>query len=251
MAGRSLPSSSLPSLVRFDDGAAMAARVADLVGNALMAGMYDRNGDAAPPTGRLLVSGGSTPAALYKVLAGRSLPWQDIDVGLVDERWVSPSENGSNEAFVRETLLTDKATPARFMGMWGDVPNPGAAAADVAADYASFSASDCVILGMGTDGHTASWFPHAQGLDQALDDSADAPIVSPIRAQESAVTGPFLDRMTVTLRTIRAARVCILLLAGDEKKAVYEQALTASSASAMPVLALLKARPDLWVCWAP
>lgn len=255
MAGVGLmASSAIPSLIRFADRQAMASRVADLVAAALRAGMgAPGNGEPGAVTqpARLLVSGGSTPAALYRELANRTLAWADVAVGLVDERWVPPSADGSNEAFVRETLLTHKARAASFIGMWHDDATPLDAAADVAHRYAGFARSDCIILGMGNDGHTASWFPRADGLDRALDDDAAAPLVTAVRAHESDITGAYLDRMTVTLKTVLGARLCILLLTGDEKKQVFESALDATSAAAMPVRALLAARKDLWVCWAP
>ena len=107
---------------------------------------------------------------------------------------------------------------------------------------------DAVILGMGEDGHTASWFPRAFGLDRALgsDDRVCA-----VRAEKSAVTGDEVDRMTLTLSAIRDATVIVLAIAGESKRLAFANASEAGPVEAMPVRAIMRARPDLWACWAP
>ena len=57
----------------------------------------------------LAVSGGSTPAALYSFLSKSDLDWSKVNIVLVDERWVRPGVDGSNETFVKETLLQNNA----------------------------------------------------------------------------------------------------------------------------------------------
>ncbi len=68
----------------------------------------------------LLLSGGSTPAPLYRKLSSAKLNWRDVSVGLVDERWVATDSNASNERLLRENMLINEATMARFTGMKND-----------------------------------------------------------------------------------------------------------------------------------
>ena len=65
----------------------------------------------------LLVSGGSSPAPLYRRLADALLPWQKINVALVDERWVAADSNDANQGFIEKTLLQSHAVSAPFTTM--------------------------------------------------------------------------------------------------------------------------------------
>ena len=65
----------------------------------------------------LLVSGGSTPKGFFKKLSERKFPWENITIGLVDERFVNNSSEFSNEKLIRETLLQNEAKDAAFIPM--------------------------------------------------------------------------------------------------------------------------------------
>ena len=230
-----------PALISFASREAMAARLADAVEAALALGLC-RDG-----AGRLAVSGGSTPKPLYEALARRELDWAKIAVTLVDERWVGADHPRSNEAFVRSAFAEAKG--AKIAGLYNGAETPADAADDVAARLEPGSRPfDVVVLGMGNDGHTASWFPHAEGLETALDGDQT---VCAIEARRSNVTGEETARMTLTLAALRDAGLIVLLLTGDEKRKTYEAALEDGPVEAMPVRAILRARPDLWACWAP
>lgn len=199
----------------------------------------DRRGAAA-----MALSGGSTPAGLYKALSKRNLDWPRVTAALVDERWVPPGAEGSNESFIRTTLQQNEASGVRVIGMWSDTPSPAAGLAEADARYEGVAASfDVAVLGMGPDGHTASWFPHAQGLAQALE--AAGPRLAAVKAAKSAVTGDHLDRLTLTLGAVSEAEFICLLMTGEEKRSVFERALEAGPVEDMPVRAILRARPDL------
>lgn len=230
-------------LITFASRAGMADRLADVIEAELVRAL----GGGRRAT--LAVSGGSTPAALYKTLSDRKLDWSRVAAPLVDERWVPPGADGSNETFVQETLQQGKAVSAKIIGLWSDAETPEAGATVAAQRVEKLGwPLDIVVLGMGTDGHTASWFPHAQGLDEALSEKS---AIVHVKAQQSDVTKAHLDRLTLTLGAIATARFVCLLITGEAKRDVFEKALAPGPVEDMPVRAILRARPDLWVCWAP
>ena len=229
-----------PGVVAFDSRAAMAARVADLVES--FAQSADHSGKI-----ELAVSGGSTPNALYEALAQRSLDWRDVRLTLVDERWVSKSHPRSNAAFIERAFRQAEGVELLEHFTGSETPH---SAVDALAERMGERENpfDAVILGMGEDGHTASWFPNADGLDCALESDSR---VCAITALQSDVTGEEVERMTLTLSAMKDARLIVLLLAGEKKKLAFEAALEPGAVENMPVRAMLRARPDMWVCWAP
>lgn len=230
-----------PSLVKFASREAMAARVADLVELAIVSAAM-QNGMS-----EIAVSGGSTPLAMYENLAARELDWKKHHLTLVDERWVPLDHPRSNEAVIRKAFMA--AQGVHITGLYNNSPTlaDGLAIAQNNVD-AYRKQFDAVILGMGDDGHSASWFPHAAGLDAALKGEGS---LAAIRAVRNAITGDEVDRMTLTLSTVRDARIIVLMLVGEEKRAAFQQAVQPGPIEDMPVRAVLHARPDLWVCWAP
>lgn len=235
---------SRPALIAFSDREAMAARLADVIEAALARAIATR-GSAV-----MAVSGGSTPAGLYEALSHRRIEWARVNAVLVDERWVPPGAEGSNESFVRSALRRNEAAALNLVGLWSDAPGPEEGLAAAAARLSRIGDRiDVVILGMGNDGHTASWFPQAKGLETALRDDGER--VAAISARQSAVTGDFLDRMTLTLGAVRRSRLVFLLMTGAEKRATFERAVEDGPVEDMPVRAILDARADLWAAWAP
>lgn len=235
---------SEPNITEFSSRADMAVRLAGDIADRLRRAVEER-GRAA-----MALSGGSTPADLYEALSQCDLDWSRVTAALVDERWVAPGEEGSNESFIRSKLQQNKAADVHLLGLWSDARSPveGLAAAEERYD-AIKSPFDVVVLGMGPDGHAASWFPNAMGLEGAL--SISGPRLAPVRAKKSAVTGDHLDRLTLALGAVSEARFICLLMTGAEKRGVFEQALQDGPAEEMPVRAIIRARPDLSVCWAP
>ena len=198
------------------------------------------------------LSGGSTPLPLYRAFARADLDWSRVVFALVDERWVDVAGPGSNEAALREALAGALGAGATLVGMKNAAPTPAAGLAVCEGIYRALPLPfDLIVLGMGDDGHTASLFPHATGLDVALAPAAGQ-VCAAISIQPDPVAGAFTERMTLTLPAIRDARARLLLLCGESKRRVLELARAGTDIRAMPVRAVLAtpAAPlDLW--WAP
>ncbi|HWA15242.1 MAG TPA: 6-phosphogluconolactonase, partial [Gemmatimonadales bacterium] len=112
----------------------------------------------APGRCSLCLAGGRTPAAAYRKLAALPLEWEKVEVFFGDERAVPSDDPESNYRMVRETLL-DRVPipPAQVHRMQGERANRAAAAA--AYERTLPPRLDLLVLGIGSDGHTASLFP--------------------------------------------------------------------------------------------
>ncbi|MBC6411545.1 MAG: 6-phosphogluconolactonase [Hyphomonadaceae bacterium] len=197
-----------------------------------------------------LVSGGSSPLPIYKHLSKTDLDWGRIKVALVDERWVEPDHDASNERRIRQTLLQNKAAPAQFIGMKTEDETPHESLAEREAAYANLPQPfDVILLGMGGDGHTASLFPEAYGLDIAFESDRN---LAAIKATRSDVTGEHILRMTVGLRAIGNARTNILAISGQSKRRIWELAQGETvDRETMPVKAVLELDNITTYWWGP
>lgn len=230
-------------LIEFENRSALTEHLASRVTEHISRALETRG------TASMALSGGSSPSALYKELSTKKLDWRNVFTTLVDDRWVAPGEEGSNETFLKSTLLQNNAQDAQFVGLWSDAASPkeglGTAERRLADIPAPF---DIVILGMGPDGHTASWFPHAEGLKEALGSTSR---LAAVTAKPSPVTGAHLQRITLTLGAVSETPFLCLLITGADKKTAFEAALSDGAVEDMPVRAILDARPDISVFWAP
>lgn len=199
-----------------------------------------------------MVSGGSTPEPLYKALSNVDLDWESVYVALVDERWVDFEHDKSNEAFTVKHLIQNKAAVAYLVGMKNSAETAADGLDDCESAYQQLAQPfDVTILGMGSDGHTASLFPHAQGLDAALEPEADA-LCAAIIARQSDVTGAITERMTLTLAGLLRSKTLVLLITGDEKLAVLRAAQAGTDVKEMPIRAVLQQQKvPVIVYWAP
>ena len=110
---------------------------------------------------RILLSGGSTPINLYSTLSQQNINWSKVKIGLVDERFVNNDSEFSNEKLIRKNLLKNYAKDALFFEMVYSTDNEKLNLELVNDKYSSFMKRlDLTILGMGSDGHTASIFPN-------------------------------------------------------------------------------------------
>lgn len=170
-----------------------------------------------------MASGGRTPGPIYEQLSKADLDWAKVRVGLTDERWVDTEHEASNGAMVQRTLLQNKAAAADYTPM--KLPGDDAfAAVDMLSElYLEAYATDVMLLGMGPDAHTLSWFARGRGYEAAIDPDAAQPVAA-VEAVESEVTGPNTLRMTLTRPCIAEARHVLLLITGEEKRQVFETA---------------------------
>lgn len=198
----------------------------------------------------LLLSGGSTPGPLYQRLSSAAIPWNKVDIALVDERWVDTTHSASNERLLRENLLINQATNANFLSMKNSHESAIAGAAECNKQYSELSSPYTLcLLGMGTDGHTASLFPNAKGITEALHISQ---YCTAINALSSTTTGDYLERMTMTPWSILQSKKLILLFIGKVKWSVYAQAQYSASAKELPLSIFLQQKKiDVDVYWAP
>ncbi len=210
-----------------------------------------QNAIAKRGSASMAVSGGSTPADLYRALSATDLNWSKVNIVLIDERWVDPGEAGSNQDFIQSTLLKGQAAAAKFIGLKTNSANPYLALHQVRRRLRKIALPfDVCVFGLGSDGHTASWFPHANGLSAALDPTG--PLVHAIKALPSEVTGPFTDRITLGLAAFANARHLHLMFTGEQKQQTWHQALQDGPIADMPVRALIaNTRKILQVHWAP
>ena len=217
----------------------LAAALASAVANVLR-GALEKRGIAL-----LAVSGGKTPAMFFRELSRQELDWEKVTVTLVDERFVPEDSPRSNARLARENLLQNRASAANFIGLYSDAKDVEDAArkASDRLNRLPFPL-DAVILGMGTDGHTASFFPDAAGLQSLLDPSAEA-IVAPVHAESGGE-----PRLTLTLARIVEAGFVALHIEGAEKRRVLEAALGVEAH--LPMRAVLDRAPrPVRVFWAP
>ena len=223
----------------FADAETQSVRLAKEISSRLKAAIAER-GDAL-----LAVSGGKSPIRLFQLLSQTDIPWSAVTITLVDERWVPPSDEASNEKLLRDNLLVGFAAAARLVTMKNPAATPeeGSAICHEALSKLSLP-FDIVVLGMGDDGHTASLFPHAPGLTEALDTNRTS-LCGAVRP----ATAPH-PRMSLTLRALLSSRWLVLPLQGEAKVRTYRQALEAGPVEDMPVRAVLRqhvAPIEVWI----
>src|ERR1700735_3940511 len=199
-----------PPATKFADSDAMARNLSDQLAANL------RTAIAARGLASLVVSGGKSPTKLFEMLRAEELDWSRVCVALADERWVDPSDPGSNEKLVRDVLLQGSAAAARFIGLKNGAPTPDLGAVSAWETFSRVPRPfDAVVLGMGDDGHTASLFPGSPNLPSALNQAAAAGWVgmgSPVPPQA---------RLSLNLTALLDSRRIVVLITGDSKWRTY------------------------------
>lgn len=164
------------------------------------------------------LAGGSTPRATYAALRAHQVDWTRVDLWLTDERWVPWDHEDSNGRMAREALAGPVS--ARLLRpRWSKYLEPDDSAAFYEAELRHVHGTrppDVVLLGMGTDGHTASLFPATDALD--------APAGGRWYVANHV---PQLDawRLTSTPSFLQAAPRVMVLVSGTDKAGVLAEVL--------------------------
>ncbi len=186
----------------------------------------------------LSVPGGTTPGPIFDTLSGVDLDWAKVAVILNDERWVAEDSPRSNTRLLRERLLKGKAAAAHLVPLYAEAATPEEKLSELAEGVAPHLPISVLLLGMGADMHTASLFPGADRLADAL--AVDAPVLLPMRADAAGE-----PRITLTAPVLKGAMNIHILITGAEKRAALDRALTLSPSEA-PVRAVLENATVHW-----
>ena len=214
------------------DADALAARAAELIA--------ERMTGCDTPF-RMVLSGGTTPVAAYRVLARKAgLPWDCVELFFSDERFVPPDHHNSNYRMVRETLLAGGVVqPRKLLAIpTDDTPASAAARYDemLRQQYGAGELEpgvplfDLTLLGLGDDGHTASLLPGQPVLQERKRWVAPVP------------EGRSEPRITLTYPALESSRLILFLVSGAAKR----DALAQARGGALPAGAL---RPEGEVIW--
>lgn len=198
-------------MIRFeicDDAEAAARATARLLAEAAEAG------------GDIALSGGSTPGRSYELAAAAD--WSRARVWWNDDRCVPPDDERSNYRLVEETLFDRLAAQPEVHRVRGELPAEEAAAAyDRELEGVTLALT---LQGIGPDGHTSSLFPGFPSLDERERRALATP----------AGFEPFVDRVTMTIPVLRAARLVCFLVTGADKAEIAARALAGPADPAIP-----------------
>lgn len=213
-----------------ENQAAVAQRAADLLLE-LCRSKAESTGDGIV---NVALSGGTTPRALYKILTGApykdAMPWGKIRWFVGDERTVPIDHQDSNFHMARENLFKPVGVAEELQF---PVPNVGVAPPlQVASDYETeitrwvqpreeggLPAFDVILLGVGSDGHTASLFPHTKALDESAGKIVVANYVDKLQTW----------RISLTADVIRNADNVLVLVTGEDKAQAMSHVLDGPS----------------------
>ena len=193
----------------------------------------------------VVVSGGTTPDRCFDLLSEKPLDWRRTQIVLSDERWVPPDDEASNERLVRDALLKGEAVPAKLLSVFSMTTGIQARCDEIDQQIrlGPFPFA-CSLLGMGEDGHFASLFPDAENLEEGVDVDGEQ-LCIPVTTAASPH-----PRVSLTLAALARSDAIVLLMFGDNKLEVYEQAKR--KGSKLPVAHLLKQKKaPVHVYWAP
>ena len=184
------------------------------------------------------VPGGTTPGPIFDSLCAVDIDWSRVDIMLTDERWVPESSERSNTRLLRQRLLTNRAAAAHLVPLYAEAATPEEKLAELEAGVAATLPLSVVLLGMGLDMHTASIFPGADRLEDALTGPA---LLVPMRAP-----GAPEPRITLSAAVLNGAMSRHIVITGAAKREAFERAKGLTPAEA-PVAAVLK---GAFIHWA-
>ena len=220
------------NLITYPDREALMLGLADVIAGQLSEALHG--------TGRasLSVPGGTTPGPVFDILSGLPLDWAHVAVFLNDERWVPEDSPRSNTRLLKERLLRDRAAAATLVPLYSDAVMPEDRLAELSKGIAAHLPITVLLLGMGADMHTASLFPGADLLAQAL--APDAPVLMALRADAAGE-----PRITLTAPVLAGAQNIHILITGSEKREALARAAQLSALEA-PVRVVLDSATIHW-----
>jgi 6-phosphogluconolactonase len=183
----------------------------------------------------ILLSGGSTPSGVYRLLSQETLDWSRITIGLVDERFVAADSPFSNFKLLRETIAQNQARSVQILPMVVDPTNYEENLRKVEESYRIFTEPDVVLLGMGPDGHTASIFPNDTASEKA--NLKKETILSNTTAPAEPT-----QRITFNGPVLRNAKKLYLMITGIQKKEIFEN----SEANNLPIASFVSALNQIY-----
>ena len=207
---------------------ALATQLADDLRHAL---------DSAPRA-TFVVPGGTTPGPIFDLLCEADLDWSRVDVMLSDERWLPEDDARSNTGLLRQRLLIKRAADAGYLPLYAPYARPEEGMIELSSAIEAHLPIAVLLLGMGADMHTASLFPGADRLTEAL--APEAPVLLPMRA-----AGAPEARITLSARTLDTAAHKHIVITGAEKRQALDAAHDLPAATA-PVRAVLEGTTVHW-----
>ena len=188
-------------------------------------------------TASLAVPGGTTPGPIFDSLCAADLDWNRVSVLLTDERWVPEDSPRSNTRLLRQRLLVNNAAFARYLPLYAPAGTPEDGIPQLAEAISQVLPLTTCLLGMGTDMHTASIFPGADRLEEAL--TGDAVLVA-MRAP-----GAPEPRITLSAKVLAGAINRHIVITGPEKREALDRARSLPAEEA-PIAAVLKGATVHW-----
>ncbi len=183
-----------------------------------------RLAEQARAGGHVALTGGSTPRQAYEHAAELEPDWSRVELWWGDERCVPPEDERSNFGMAKAALLDRLATPpAAVHRMEGELGKDAGAAA-YERELAPLATFDLVLLGLGPDGHVASLYPRQPTLAETQRRVLGT----------DAHLEPYVDRITLTLPMLRAAREVLFLVAGEDKADAAARAFAGDPSSDTP-----------------
>ena len=166
----------------------------------------------AAANGHVALSGGSAPGPAHEIAAELRPDWSGMHVWFGDDRAVPPGDELSNYKLAKETLLDRLSVQPEVHRIRGELD--ASEAADLYDEELKGVTLDLALNGMGPDGHTASLFPHAPGLDETTRRALAA----------EGELEPFVPRVTMTPPVFAAAKLLVYLVLGEDKAEVVRRA---------------------------
>jgi len=188
-------------------------------------------------------SGGNSPKLFLDHINKLKIPWESIDITLVDERWVDNKSLHSNEFLLKKFLLKNDAIKSNFIPFMNSDKDILSGQKKIEKNLLSSISwpLDIVILGMGIDAHTASLFPMNQNLDIAYDRQNKNKTICSFSENH-----PY-DRITLTANAIEDSQNLFLHICGVDKLKILEKAFELKDEKLMPIFKFLER--DITIFW--